>query len=167
MGLLSPFLKSPKGLSTPDGELHKVKPELYAEIKQEHWGWVGVLKYHVQTLHEASNANMFVLEVEGDTQNFRINLRRTAVWPISKKDQHHSIIILSLSFGEYVPVDVLFDIKTSDTVVARTSSSDVRQALDKAMLRCAAKMLTTENSLKTMARKYAMSKILIDLRLLD
>jgi hypothetical protein len=121
-GLLSPFLKCPQGLSTPDGDLHKIDPELYAKIRQEYWGWVRILKYYAQTLNETSNTNIFVIEVHGNTQNFRINLSRAAVWPFPKKDRPNFPVIISLSFGEYVPVDALFDAKTSNIVVAKTSS---------------------------------------------
>ncbi len=165
-GLISPFLKVPQGLSTPDGDLHKINPELYAKIKQEHWGWVGVLKYYAETLHEASNTNVFVLEVHGNTQNFRINMRRAAVWPYSKGARPDFPLVISLSFGEYVPVDALFDLKTSNTVVAKTSSGDARQALDKGMLRSTAKRFVSGGGRNT-ARVYHIAEVLKGLHLVD
>jgi hypothetical protein len=168
-GLASPFLHLPYVLRvTPHTELHKLDRTFYEKIKREHWGWVSVLKHYAYLLNKACASNFYVIEVQGNSSNFRINLRKVIMpsdetWSFYKKDFDNRFLVISLSFGNYVPKDSLFDIKTSNTVSSKTLSVKVKSELDKSLLRCGAKMLKSQ----LFTKNHHMHLVLRDLNLLS
>ena len=169
-GLASPFLQS----KNSGRLLHISDPELYAKIKYEYWGYVCVLKYYAELLYNRDRSSipkLFVLQVSGDINSFYISLKQYGAWPFAtqgepKDPELRFPEVISVLFDATKREEPLFSVNASNTVFSRTSSVDVRQVLDKLLLKCAARMLSDIDR-KNLLRKLAMEKVLNDLNLLS